>query len=196
MKILATKKFEDKLNAMGQPYKDAFSYLLQSLKDFTPQQAANHLGVQLVRSIQFYKLGTLRTFLNFTNDINNELVLVFLDLTQNIAPINNIRNPRYNNLINPRYNNLINPRYNSNFSGFYYYDLNGTPFEFVIQESNQNSLIFYDFSGEQTKYAIKHGQNGYVVFDLNNEWVGHLESDSRTGFNYFDLNNEWIGFLK
>ncbi len=261
MKILATEQFENKLKSQDEFYKKAFYQVLNSIKNLDAKSVAGYLSIHFVLgSVQFYKIGNLRLFLNFTQDEHKNTVLVFLDLTLSIAPINtnrnprfnnlinprfnnlinprfnnlinprfnnlinprfnnlinprfnnlinprfnnlinprfnNLINPRFNNLINPRFNNLINPRFNPNFVGFYCYDLNSTPYEFVIPESNQHMLLFFDFSGEQTNYAIKHSQNGYVVFNLDGEWIGHLESDSRDGFNYFDLNNEWIGFIK
>ncbi len=261
IKILATEKFENKLNQLDKTPKGIIVDVLNKIKVLDANGVANYLGLNFVfGQIQFFKVGILRIFINFTNDSRNIPVLVFLDLTLDVAPVsnnrnprfnnlinprfnnlinprfnnlinprfnnlinprfnnlinprfnnlinprfnnlinprfNNLINPRFNNLINPRFNNLINPRFNANFIGYYNYDLNCTPYEFVIFENSQNSLLFFDFSAEQTKFAIKHSQNGYMIFDINNEWIGHLESDSQNGYNYFDLNSEWVGFLK
>ena len=197
IQILATPHFEQKLSSLSQTYRDAFSRVLINIKNLNSKETANYLGVYLTyNSIQFYKLGSLRIFLNFTKDKEKNDTLLFVDLTLDVAPLSSNRNPRINGSINPRINGNINPRFNTGFDGFYFYDLNSTAFEFVIPENNQEMLLFFDFSGEQTKYAIKHLQNGYVIFDLNGEWVGHLESDSENGFNYFNLDNEWVGFLK
>ena len=105
-------------------------------------------------------------------------------------------NPVMNSSINPNINSSINPNINPAFKGYYVYDLDLNPTEFAIR-ANDKVLMFFDFDGTNTRFAVAHSSRGYVVFDAkNNEWVAHLESDGSAGFNLFSLSNEWIAILK
>jgi len=261
MKILATKKFEDKLAVLDENYKKAFFDFLASLKQRDESkiiELLSHGGLKLDK-LYVYKIGDLRLFYNFTKDNEDNLVLLFVDLTNTVAPLNSSRDPRFNSTINPRFNSVINPsfnstinprfnslinpsfnstinprfnslinpsfnstinprfnsvinpsfnstinprfnsvinpRFNPQFSGFYYYDLDLIPLEFIIPIQNNDILLFFDFSNTFLKFGIKHNNNGYVIFDLDNNWIGHIESNKKNGFNYFDLENNWIGLI-
>ena len=191
MKVLATKKFEEKLNALDVVYNSAVRQFLEKINE----EGLNDLAEGKINEILVYKIDTLRLFYYFTKDLNGEKIIMFLDLTQEAAPLNNPRNPRMNSTINPRMNSTINPRMNPSFNGYYFYDLGLNALEYAIAPNN-HSLLFFDFSNELKRFAIEHSNKGYVVFDINNEWIGHLESNSQKGFNYFDINNEWLGFLQ
>ncbi len=236
MKILVTKKVEDKLSRLEERYKASFNKFVNLIKGFDDQQLIDYLNstTKVVSSgakigeMRVYKIGDLRIFLSFTSDREGNRVLLLIDLvlraalssysrdpryntqinpryntqinprynTQINPRYNTQINPRYNTQINPRYNTQINPRYNANFKGYYYYDINSVPLEFIISTNNNNILLFFDFNSEFIRYGIKHNNNGYVIFDVDNDWIGHIESDSQNGFNYFNLENKWIGFIK
>lgn len=108
--------------------------------------------------------------------------------------INGSINPAINGSINPLINGSINPNINPSFDGYYLYDLDLAPQEFII-EANINILLFYNFELKNIKFGVKHSNAGFVVFNTQNNWVGHIESNGSKGFNSFDLQNHWTGIV-
>jgi mRNA-degrading endonuclease RelE of RelBE toxin-antitoxin system len=118
-------------------------------------------------------------------------------LNSSINPkLNSSINPKLNSSINPKLSSQINPLVNPSFDGYYIYDLELNPIEYIIPANDEVNLIFNDKS-DCVKFAVKHDEDGWAIFSFsNNDWLEHLESDGQTGYNLFNLNNEWIGFVK
>jgi len=88
MKILVTKKVEDKLSRLEKRYKASFNKFVNLIKGFDDQQLIDYLNsttkVLISRAkigeIRVYKIGDLRIFLSFTSDREGNRVLLFIDL--------------------------------------------------------------------------------------------------------------------
>ncbi len=195
MKYLFTQKFQERIQTLSSADKAVITSFVHSLKNLADQDLLNTLAPNVRENdISNYKLGSFIIFFNFTRDAQKELVLVFLDLTQEVARLNNRRNPNYNHDIHPTYNHNINPRYNPAFKGYYSYDRQLVALEYVIDIGN-DVLLFYDFANTLVKYAFAHSQKGYVVYDNKMRHVGHLESDNQGGYTLFDKSSSWIGSI-
>jgi len=206
MQILAMKKFEDKLNALGPSYKDNVIKFFSSVKKMSEDDLSrNFLGFNKLNKIFVYKIGALRLFYNFIKN-NGKLILIFLDLTFDIAPLNQSRNPNYNSLINPNYNSQINPNYNSLINPNYNSQINPNYNSLINPNYNSqinpryNSLFsgyyFYDLEINALEFTIPANGDVLLFFNFSGEFKRYGIKHSQDGYVIFDISNRWAGHLE
>lgn len=153
MKILATNKFNEKLNKFtDDSVKNKLISIIEQIENSQNMDFLISNSQLSIDNFYVYKINEYRIFFTIDND-----TLLFADIIKkesqkirissknpktnsSINPkFNSSINPKFNSSINPKFNSSINPKMNPSFNGLYLFDLDGNN-EFFIVTANDKVI--------------------------------------------------------